>query len=54
MEPEGSRFGKGVVDYSPAWFMQAQTVSPIHPFFACLTKSELNCLAIEKQSSRLS
>jgi hypothetical protein len=27
LEPEGSRFGKGVVDYSPAWFMQAQTVS---------------------------
>lgn len=29
MEPEGSRFGKGVVDYSPAWFMQAQTVRRI-------------------------
>ena len=29
VEPEGSQFGKGIVDYSPAWFMQAQTVSCI-------------------------
>jgi hypothetical protein len=26
VEPEGSRFGKGIADYSPGWFMQAQTV----------------------------
>jgi hypothetical protein len=34
VEPEGSQFGKGVVDYSPAWFMQAQTVSHIHILLA--------------------
>jgi hypothetical protein len=34
VEPEGSQFGKGVVDYSPAWFMQAQTVSRIRLLLA--------------------
>lgn len=47
VEPEGSRFGKGVVDYSPAWFMQAHTVRRIH-LFACLSKVESKTLAIEK------
>jgi hypothetical protein len=53
VEPEGSRFGKGIVDYSPAWFMQAHTVRRIH-LFTCLSKVEAKTLAIGMRSSCLS
>jgi hypothetical protein len=47
MELAGSRFGRGIVDYSPAWFMQAQTVS--HPLFYLLNQTSTERgLAIEK------